>query len=253
MSAVLRRGWKVIVIATAVVAIPTAAFAAIGSFTSSSGSPAVIGVNSSALTGVSGVRGVASHVGANVHYGVSGAAAGGGGIGVRGDGANFGVFSGGNLGIAGGKALKCAGCVTAGDIAPGAAVAVYAGFKNGPVFIPFSTTALTTLATLNIPVAGRYSISAKAWVQSQAGAGNTLANCTLAAGPDLDQIQVDAQDAAPAEAVRNETMTLLVVHAFAAPGPVTLNCQNRGGGNSFLRMIKITAVKVPTFSNVAMP
>jgi hypothetical protein len=253
MSAVFKRGWKVILLAIAIIAIPTAAFAAIGSFTSSNGTPAVTGVNSSALTNVSGVRGIASHAGANVHYGVSGAAAGPGGIGVRGDGANFGVFSGGNLGVAAGKALKCAGCITAGDVAPGAATAVYAGYKNGPVFVPFSTTALTNLAKLNIPAAGRYSITAKAWVQSQAGAGNSEANCTLVAGADLDQTQVDAQDAAPSEAVRNETMTLVVVHAFAAPGPVTLNCQNRGGGNTYLKMIKITAVKVPTLSNVVMP
>ena len=116
MTAVLKRSWKVILIAIAIVAVPTAAFAAIGSFTSASGTPAVTGVNSSALTGVSGVRGVASHVGANNHYGVSGAASGTGGIGVRGDGANFGVYSGGNLGVAAGKTLKCAGCVTNGDL-----------------------------------------------------------------------------------------------------------------------------------------
>ncbi len=256
MTAVLKRSWKVIVIAIAIVAIPTAAFAAIGSFTSTSGTPAVTGVDSSALSGVSGVRGVASYVGALNHYGVSGAASGTGGIGVRGDGANYGVYSGGNLGVATGKALKCAGCVTAGDIAPGAATIVYAGFKNGPVFVPFSTTTLTNLATLNIPVAGKYSVSAKAWVQSQAGTGSSEANCTLVAGTDLDQTQVDATDgnvSAPDEPVRNETMTLLVVHLFTAPGSVTLNCQNRGGGNTYLRMIKITAVKVPTLSNVAMP
>ncbi len=116
MTAVLKRSWKVILLAIAIVAIPTAAFAAIGSFTSTSGTPAVTGVNSSALSGVSGVRGVASYVGALNHYGVSGAASGTGGIGVRGDGANYGVYSGGNLGIAAGKTLKCAGCVTNGDL-----------------------------------------------------------------------------------------------------------------------------------------
>ena len=256
MMGVLRRSWKVVVLAIAIVAIPTAAFAAIGSFSSSSGTPAVTGVNSSALTSVVGVRGVASHVGSNLHYGVYGSASGTGGIGVRGDGANFGLYSGGNVGVANGKTLKCNGCVTAGDIATTAATSAYAGFKNGPVFVPFSTTTLTTLAKLNIPVAGNYAITAKAWVQSRAGTGTSEVNCTLVAGADSDQTQVDATDgnvSAPDQPVRDETMTLLVVHAFGAPGAVTLNCQNRGGGNTYLLMIKITAVKVPALSNVAMP
>jgi hypothetical protein len=116
MAGVLKRSWKVILLAIAIVAVPTAAFAAIGSFTSATGAPAVTGVNSSALTNVSGVHGVASHVGANSHYGVTGAASGTGGIGVRGDGANFGVYSGGNLGVAAGKTLKCTACVTNGAL-----------------------------------------------------------------------------------------------------------------------------------------
>jgi hypothetical protein len=254
VAAVLKRGWKVILLTIAIVAVPTAAFAAIGTFTSATGTPAVTGVNSSALTGVSGVRGVASHVGTNLHYGVSGTASGTGGIGVRGDGAAYGVYSGGNLGVASGHALKCAGCVNAGDIASGAATAVYAGYKNGPISVnPFS---VTTLATLNIPVAGKYSVTAKAWVQSVAGTGPSQVNCSLVAGTDSDQTQVDATDgnvSFPDEPVRNETMTLLVVHSFTAAGPVKLNCQNPGGGNTNLRMIKIVAVKVPTLSNVAMP
>jgi len=76
----------------ALVMIPTAAIAAGASFTSkSNATPALRGTNS-----------------------------GSSGVGVVGKGTKFGVFSNGPLGVANGKALSCAQCVTASDVQNGA-------------------------------------------------------------------------------------------------------------------------------------
>jgi len=91
-----RRGWgpfsggqlTVVIVAVALVCAPTAALAAIGTFTSNSAVPAVKGTNSSAV-----------------------------GTGVQGTGKKFGVFSNGPLGVAAGKKLVCTGCVPAGALA----------------------------------------------------------------------------------------------------------------------------------------
>jgi hypothetical protein len=79
----------VIVAIAAMFSIPTAALAASGAFTNNSATvPAVQGTNSNTE-----------------------------GIGVRGTGKKYGVFSNGHLGVAAGKKLKCKGCVTSGDVA----------------------------------------------------------------------------------------------------------------------------------------
>ena len=95
------RGWGpftggqltiVIVAIAAMFAIPTAALAAGASFTSkSNGTPAVAGKNTASN-----------------------------GVGVSGKGKHYGVFSNGPLGVAAGKTLRCAACVTRPDLAAGA-------------------------------------------------------------------------------------------------------------------------------------
>lgn len=86
-----RRGWGpftgrqltvVIVAIAAMFAIPTAALAASGAFTSSS----------------------------NTVSAVTGTNTGGSGVGVKGTGKRFGVYSNGNLGVAAGKSLSCTAC-----------------------------------------------------------------------------------------------------------------------------------------------
>jgi hypothetical protein len=114
----LRRCAKVVALAVVIVVVQVGvAFAASAFFSSSSATPAVKGVNSSGASNAMGVFGVASNTGTSRRYGVYGKTNGSGGVGVRGDGAHFGVFSGGDLGIAAGKKLKCSGCVTASDLA----------------------------------------------------------------------------------------------------------------------------------------
>jgi len=126
-----------------IVAIPSAAFAAIGVFTSTTVAPAVAGTNSSSAAEAKGVLGNATNAGSAKHYGVVGIAAGPNGVGVQGNGTQFGVFSNGPLGVASGKKLVCAACVTAGDVAnrivlnynlaPGANSAVVTLPANVPV------------------------------------------------------------------------------------------------------------------------
>jgi hypothetical protein len=106
----------------AAVMIPTAAMAAIGTFTSTTVTPAVTGTNSATVANAKGVQGSASATSAGVtRYGVTGNAGGTFGIGVQGTGTKYGVFSNGPLGVAAGKSLTCTGCVTATDLAGNAA------------------------------------------------------------------------------------------------------------------------------------
>lgn len=123
-----------------VVAIPTAAMAAVGTFTSSTAAPAVTGTNSSAATNAVGVVGTNTGNGLNPRYGVKGSANGPAGVGVQGTGTKFGVQSVGpfnatgaatfngaatvngaatfkqNATIATGKKIVCTGCVTPADV-----------------------------------------------------------------------------------------------------------------------------------------
>jgi hypothetical protein len=123
-----------------VVAIPTAAMAAVGTFTSSTAAPAVTGTNSSAATNAVGVVGTNTGNGLNVRYGVKDSANGPAGVGVQGTGTKFGVQSVGpfnatgtatfngaatvngaatfkqNATVAAGKKIVCTACVTAADV-----------------------------------------------------------------------------------------------------------------------------------------
>ena len=118
----LGRGWGpftgrqltliVCVAIVAAVAIPTATFAAVGSFTSATATPAVRGTNTSnGVPNAKGVEGLATGTNSSFRYGVAGKASGTNGIGVQGTGNRYGVFSDGPLGVAGGNTLHCTGCV----------------------------------------------------------------------------------------------------------------------------------------------
>jgi hypothetical protein len=99
-------------IALAMVLIPTAAFAAVGTFTSTTATPAVTATNSSTVANAKGVQGNATGTNTNARWGVTGLAGGANGIGVQGTGTKYGVFSNGPLGVAAGKPLSCTGCVS---------------------------------------------------------------------------------------------------------------------------------------------
>jgi len=137
MKRIWNSGWKIAAIVLAVVAIPTAALAATGAFTSTTATPAVTGTNSSAAATATGVLGANTGGGSNTRYGVSGTANGTGGVGVNGAGTKYGVYSNGPLGVAAGNKLTCAGCVTGSDIANRLVVnySLVAGANTTPVTI----------------------------------------------------------------------------------------------------------------------
>lgn len=143
---------------------------------------------------------------------------------------------------AGGVALASAPAVTNG---PAVAVPhVFFSSHRGAVEVPFFKTA--TMGHLSLP-AGVYTVSAKAWMQSQAGTGNSSVRCALTVGGSSDQSQADAQDGnAPTgpEPVRNEVLYLSVSGILRHPTVANLTCRNFGGGFTVLQFTNITAIKV---------
>lgn len=143
---------------------------------------------------------------------------------------------------AGGVALASAPAVTNG---PAAAVPhVFFSSHKGAVEVPFFSKA--TMGHLSLP-AGIYTVSAKAWMQSQAGSGNSSVHCALTVGGSSDQSQADAQDGnAPTgpEPVRNEVLYLSVSGILTHPTVAKLTCRNFGGGFTVLQFTSITAIKV---------
>jgi hypothetical protein len=95
----------IVIVAVTLVLAPTAAIAAIGTFTSSTMTPAVKGTNSSTAANAKGVEGIATAGAASAVYGVSGSAnASTNGVGVNGSGKKWGV-----LGVSAGTALNASG------------------------------------------------------------------------------------------------------------------------------------------------
>lgn len=134
---------------------------------------------------------------------------------------------------------------------------VFASYRNGPVFVPFSTTTKTSLGHLALPV-GTWMVFGKAWVQSNAGAGTSEVQCdlNLTPGGNFDSGQVDLTDgnvSSPDQPVRNGILQLNVNGVITSAGAADLNCQNRGGGNTYLKFIKLTALSLNSLSSVAQP
>jgi hypothetical protein len=111
----------------------------------------------------------------------------------------------------------------------------YARFLNGPVAVP---AALTTLANLSIPQAGKYVLWAKAYFTSTAIGSVT---CRLVAGADNDQSLSFVQPGLPF------TLSNLVVHEFTAAGSADFQCSATGTQQA--NFIKIAAIKVGNLTN----
>lgn len=144
-----KRGWGpftgrqlTVIVCFAVVAlvvmIPTAALAAAGAFTSTTAAPAVTASNSSTSANAVGVLGRATGAGNAARTGVVGSGTGTAGTGVTGNGAKYGVYSNGSLGVVTGKKLVCAGCVTGTDMA-------------NRLVVPFSLAASANSAAITVP------------------------------------------------------------------------------------------------------
>jgi len=246
------------------VAIPTVAFATGGSFTSTVNTvPGVTGTNSSAQAAAAGVLGNATGTGNNARFGVYGKALGTAGIGVQGGGAKFGVFSNGPLGVAAGKTLSCAACVTTGDYAAGSIHAGALGTgavgsgnivpgsitssllapqsvdssklatdaqANAYTFqyglgteLPIANASLTNLVSLNLP-AGDYVVTVN--VQLLNGSlANAIGVCELSLGTNTDGNNTSQalDDLAPHTAM-SEALTL--AGHLASASTARLDCEN---------------------------
>ena len=130
------------------------------------------------------------------------------------------------------------GSLAAADLAAGAIPPpsnAFARFVNGPVPVP---DALAQVASLSIPQAGNYVVSAKAVV---AGAGTVT--CQLEAGTDVDASTVNPGEGSPT------TISNLVVHNFTAAGAVAYRCVRAALFTTDLTNIKIAAIGVQNLTN----
>jgi hypothetical protein len=129
-----------------------------------------------------------------------------------------------------------------GPAGPSEAVATY---KDGPVALSVGT--LSKLTTLNIPRAGSYVITAKAYTTT-ASDRIGLDTCQLDAHGDQDMTQTITQTNIAT------TLSLEVVHTFTAPGTVDLNCSvaalpGEPTPSGSLSWIKIVAIRVGKLTN----
>lgn len=146
--------------------------------------------------------------------------------------------------------LTTAAALTAGGVALAstpettsavAAPHTYVAQHNANIRLPFSH--LDTIGHADLP-SGAYTVTAKAWMVSVAGLGNSEVLCKLTLGGSSDQVQADAQDSTVSQPVRNEAIYLTLSGSISKSGQAKLSCGNFGGGNTDLKFIKITAIKV---------
>jgi hypothetical protein len=122
----------------------------------------------------------------------------------------------------------------------------FAGYKNGPVAVPAT---LTTIATLNLPSAGKYVIFAKLWLFDNANT-TVLTDCQLSAEGDTDHARASLEGNS-GTVVSGASVALNVVHEFTAAGVAELKC-NAYGVDVSANQIKLTAIKVGNLTNSAL-
>lgn len=135
---------------------------------------------------------------------------------------------------------------TPGVAGPSGPSDAYSGLKNGPVAVP---ALMTTLATLNIPSAGKVVVVAKAWIHDNVNTA-VVVPCQLVAGGDSD-VALGVLEGNSGTAVSYLTLSFNVVHEFAGSGTVQLQCQ-AFGVNVEIGDIKITAIKVGNLTNTGL-
>lgn len=150
-----------------------------------------------------------------------------------------------------GAMVAVAAALTAGSVAlaatPGSTGATtaphaYVASHNSSIHVQFFHFA--EIGHLHLP-AGAYTVTAKAWMTSVAGLGSSAVVCKLNLGSSSDQVRADAQDSGiSTQPIRNEVLYLTVSGSLGKAGQATLSCENVGGGNTDLKFIKITALKV---------
>jgi hypothetical protein len=127
-----------------------------GLFTSTTASPALTATNSSPAANSVGALGRATGAGNVARTGVMGSGTGTNGVGVQGNGAKYGVYSNGPLGVAAGKKLVCAACITTTAYANRITVPfnLAAGASSAAIMIPGNVPVNVTGAVLTFNFRG---------------------------------------------------------------------------------------------------
>lgn len=119
--------------------------------------------------------------------------------------------------------------------------AAYSASVVGPVAVPVRQTP-AILAELELPQAGAYVISAKAFFDS-ADSGIATLTCRLDTfAGDVDEVQLLAGTPSPA--------ALTVVHSYPGPGSVGLSCAARAAASA--HYVRITAIRVGSLEDTGL-
>jgi hypothetical protein len=94
-------------------------------------------------------------------------------------------------------------------------------------------------------VAGAYAISAKTIVQPTGGGPGPTVTCTLDAGGDTDEAELEFANHGD-----YGTLAVQVTHVFAATGSIVLRCKSTDAADA--RTTKIIAIKVDTVTREAV-
>jgi hypothetical protein len=124
----------------------------------------------------------------------------------------------------------------------------YSTWHDGDIDLPNPFPSVP-IATLSVPVAGSYVINAKLDVWNADVFATPEGECKLTAGGDYDRLRFAVGDADTSVVEDKETVVLHVVHTFASPGTVTLQCTDRGRGLLKAQFTKITAMQVAELTN----
>jgi hypothetical protein len=138
----------------------------------------------------------------------------------------------------------------AGPAGPTGPSNAFAVTRAGPVNFSFSTRG--SIAHLSL-AAGKYAIFGKAWIYNDAGTGNSDVDCQLVASSgelDEGEVALDDKNVGPAKA---GIMELTVLASLASSGGADLNCINNGGGQTYAKFIRITAIQVGSVTTTIQP
>lgn len=124
---------------------------------------------------------------------------------------------------------------------------VFAVYHDAAVAV----SANATIAHIDLP-AGKYAISAKAWLETESNEGPALGQCDLVAGGDTDRDQfVLEQNGVSPRKVDTMPVPLELVHEFATAGGADFTC-TLGGVKGAAANIKIVAIQTDSLTNTGV-
>ena len=141
---------------------------------------------------------------------------------------------------------------------PAIAVTNLTGVTLGSV----SDTANHSVATLAVPAAGSYTVTAKVLARASGGSGVAHSICTLTAhsasggADDVDASDASLDTVGTSVEIPVVTVPLQVTHVFSGPGTINLSCQQNGlfGGGAILEWYNasVIATQVTSLTSTAV-